>query len=78
MEKLKKTEVNTFITEILCDECKQILVNEGIIFGSYPQRYSYACQKCGKRYTSTVKYPLVEYQPKKTVQVIFRKMLGIK
>lgn len=67
----KKTRVNTFYTQLFCDECNLEMMREGYVMMSDPPRYSYVCRKCGKKVVLTDQYPKVEYIHRRTIREWF-------
>ena len=59
---LKRREIKTYKTELICDECGVPMEFTGMVLTSYPEQYVHKCRKCGKTEYLTRLYPLTEYE----------------
>ena len=59
---IRKCKVQSFITNIICDKCNEIMSSNDTVLATYPPIYVYVCPKCGKVEKSHEAYPLITYE----------------
>lgn len=58
---IKKTRVNTYFIELICDKCGEVMKSSGMTLMSNPPQYKYICS-CGNSVTTNKHYPHLDYE----------------
>lgn len=60
---IKEQEVKPIREDLYCDECGYIMTIYGDVLASFPPKYTYVCNQCTHRVTTSVFYPNYKYVP---------------
>jgi len=59
---INKKKVVPYLSKVYCPDCNLELEESPVVLTSYPPQFQYFCPQCGYGYTTTEKYPKIDFE----------------